>query len=311
MEEHLNTAPSSVEEKEARQLALQSAEYAQVKARNLAFMDMTRFKTMEVMAQTFINSGAMPSGWNAHKCIVAFQAAYERGMYPVEAVNSFAFINGKITLYGDIVIARVLNAGHKIQWGIYTDENGVVQKMPCSATQASVTITRGDNGETLSAHMTMEDAQARKLNWDNKNGCIKAPWVAAPDNMLKFKVFTMVQRFLVPDATMNMPVKEEVEADMTIEATEIVPKQTISADGNKPLEETLAVVEEEKPADEPKKTKGRAKKEKVVEVEATVTEEPQGIEHDDDRYTRLVQEELSGKTLSDEDKKWLNSRTTA
>jgi len=308
-QENLDTAPSSAEEKEARQLAIQSHEFAKVKARNLEFMDMTRFKNMEMMAQTFVSSGALPSGWNAAKVVVAFQAAYERGMYPVEAINSFAFVNGKISLYGELVIGKVLQQGHEITWGEYIDEAGEVKKMICTDKQASVTIRRGDNGKVLSAHMTREEAHTRKLDWDSKNNCMKGPWVNAPDNMLKFKVFSMVQKFLVPDATMNLPIKEELEADLVIDA-EVTPPSG-NAIGNKPLSEAIAASDEKiievdvTPKEKPPK---RTKKEKADEA---VAEEAQEVEHDDDKYTRLVQEELSGKALSAEDKKWLNSRSAA
>lgn len=156
------------------------------------------WRTMTIVAQTFVQSGAMPKSMDTvPKVIVALQAGKEAGMQPLEAINSFYFVNGKVNIYGEMAIAQVLRAGHKIKWG------------ECNATTASLTITRGDSGESMSATFTMEMARARGLTSNQV-------YTKYPENMLKFKAFNSIAKFFVADALHGVPIKEIEEAE-TIE----------------------------------------------------------------------------------------------
>ncbi len=172
---------------------------AAAEAKSLEFMNPKRWKAMEVMAQTFIQAGALPSTIkNAGQLIMVFQAGYERGMQPLESIDSFYFVNGKLTMYGDMAIAQVLKAGHSIKWGT------------CDATTATVTITRGDTKEAQTATFTMAQAQTRKLAYDS-SGKVKDVWHKFPENMLRFKAFSLVAKFHVPDALRGTAIKEDIE----------------------------------------------------------------------------------------------------
>src|SRR5581483_10879957 len=106
--------------------------------RSLEFMNPKRWQAMDVMARAFIQSGALPSTIdNAPKMIMVFQAGYEAGLQPIEALNSFYFVKGKLTIFGELKIAQVIKAGHKLTWG------------KCDDQAATLTITRGDNGESM------------------------------------------------------------------------------------------------------------------------------------------------------------------
>lgn len=254
----VDTAPTDTEEKEARALALGSPEYAKIKAKNLDFMDMVRWNTMQKMAQSFVQAGALPAAMNnANKVVMALQAGYEAGLKPIEALNSFYFVNGKIAMYGETVIRQVIRAGHKVKWG------------KCDGDSAEVTITRGDTGEAMTSSFTL--AQARERGFLDKDG----PWKKYPENMLKFRAFSMTAKFICPDALMGINIGEEIEAEVItqdgnrepIKATvHAAPSRPATGGTRKPLKDVLAETDtqEEKPADEPEKAdkpaKGRKKK---------------------------------------------------
>ena len=168
---------------------------AAAEAKSLEFMNPKRWQVMEYMAKTFVNSGALPKSIDsAPKLIMVFQAGYEAGLQPLEALNSFYFVNGKLAMYGDTVISQVKKAGHKVIWG------------DCNEKTATVTIERGDTGEKMTQTFTMDMAKER--------GYTSNPiYQKYPENMLKFRVFGMTAKFIVPDALHGIPIKEDLESD--------------------------------------------------------------------------------------------------
>jgi hypothetical protein len=174
-----------------------SSEYvAKAEAKSLEFMNPKRWQVMKFMAESFIQSGALPSTIkNAPQLIMVFQAGYEAGLQPLEALNSFYFVNGKLSMYGETVIAQIIKAGHEVIWG------------ECNDKTATVTIKRGDTGKEMSATFTMEMARTR--------GLLKNPvYTTSPDNMLKFKAVGMVAKFIVPDALHGIQIKEDLEGNI-------------------------------------------------------------------------------------------------
>jgi len=157
------------------------------------------WRTMTIVAQTFVQSGAMPKSMDTvPKVIVALQAGKEAGMQPLEAINSYYFVNGKVNIYGQMAIAQVLKAGHRIKWGVCDDKT------------ATITIIRGDNQEEMSATFTMEMAKARGLT-------ANAVYAKYPENMLKFKAFYQVANFHCPEALHGVKIKEISEAEDVVE----------------------------------------------------------------------------------------------
>ncbi len=222
-----------------------SAEYiAKAEAKSLEFMNPKRWQVMEFMAKTFVNSGALPKSIDsAAKLIMVFQAGYEAGLQPLEALNSFYFVNGKLSMYGDTVISQVKKAGHKISWG------------DCNDKSATVTIERGDTGEKMTSTFTMEMAKER--------GYTSNPiYLKYPENMLKFRAFGMTAKFIVPDALHGIPIKEDLEGEV-VEVTPVSPKAEAKKGAKKattadvPTHQSLeeALEQPEKPEEEIKDEK--------------------------------------------------------
>lgn len=250
----VDTSLTQEEDRTARAMVVSSQEYAEVKARNLAFMDPVRWVTMQKMAQAFVQAGALPSTMSAPKVVMALQAGFEAGLKPIEAINSFYFVNGKIAMYGEAVIRQVIRAGHKVTWGIYLAPDGSEVKAPCDEKQASVTIERKDTKERMGALFTIKQAQERGF-------LSKDTWKKYPENMLKFRAFSMVAKFITPDALMGLQIGEELEGEIiNADGTRESVKASYTAQpvraSHKPLADVLA-----EPEPEPvKDTEGKSEK---------------------------------------------------
>lgn len=176
--------------------------YRAAEAKSLEWMNPKRWQVMQAMATTFINSGAVPASiTNAAQMIMVFQAGYEAGMQPVEALNAFYIVNGKITMYGDAVTSQIIKAGHVVEWG------------ECDGEKAEVTITRGDNGKSMTGKFTLDMARNKGLFTTAKGG-ENVFWKKYPENMLKYKALGLIVDFIVPDALRGVSVKEVIEADL-------------------------------------------------------------------------------------------------
>lgn len=163
------------------------------------FPSKEQWNTLELITKTFIAAGATPKGIDtAPKMMVVLQAAREIGLSPIEGLNSLYFVNGKVAMYGEATPLQVMRAGHKISWG------------ECNATTATVTITRGDTGESMTNTFTMAQAQER--------GYTSNPiYKKFPENMLKWRVLSMTAKFICPDALKGIGIKEDMEAEVVEE----------------------------------------------------------------------------------------------
>ena len=212
--------------------------YRAAEAKSLEFMNPKRWQVMQAMAQTFISSGAVPDSIkNTAQMIMVFQAGYEAGMQPLEALNAFYIVNGKITMYGDAVTSQVIKHGHTVEWG------------ECDENTAEVTITRGDNKKSMTGTFTIERAIERGLT-QYSDGRPNVFWKKYPANMLKYKALGEIVDFIVPDALHGAPIKENIEADIDpviatvtqpkmVPAAAAEPAKAVSAESRPSLQEAL------------------------------------------------------------------------
>lgn len=160
------------------------------------FPTQAEWNTLNIIATTLKAGGVLPKGIDTvQKMVVILQAGRELNLAPIEALNSLYFVNGKIAMYGEVVPNQVLRAGHIIDWGL------------CNAETATVTITRGDTGKSMTTTFTMQQARER--------GYTSNPvYQKYPENMLKWRVLGMTVKFLCPDALRGIGIKEEMEAEV-------------------------------------------------------------------------------------------------
>lgn len=200
--------------KTANEIKVHESVAIEAHTESFKFMNKERWQLIELMAKSFLQARALPQSLdNAPKVAMVLQAGFESGLKPIQSINSFYFVNGKLAMYGDVAIQQVIKAGHTVKWGVYTDDDGVEQKMPCTEKQASVTIIRGDNQETMSAHLTLVEAKANGVYKDT------APWRSYTGNMLKYRVFSRVSHFLTPDALNGIAIGDVKDDSVVVEKT--------------------------------------------------------------------------------------------
>ena len=194
----------------------------EAESKALEWMNPKRWSMMEVMSKVWMNSGAIPSTIkNAPQLMMVLQAGYEAGLQPLESLAAYYFVNGRLTMYGEAVISQVVRAGHIVQWG------------ECNAQTATVKITRKDNGANFEQTFTIDQARSRGLAG-------KDVWIKFPESMLRYRVFGMVARFIVPDALHGIQIKEEIEA---VEVEQEVKDEVANVDKPadiKPIEPNIA-----------------------------------------------------------------------
>lgn len=160
------------------------------------FPTQAEWNTMNIIAKTLKEGGVLPKGIDTlQKMVVALQAGREIGLQPIEALNSLYFVNGKVAMYGEAVPMQIIRAGHDVEWG------------ECNEKTATVTITRGDNGRSMTTTFTMEQAKERGYT---KNDLYRT----FPENMLKWRALSMTAKFICPDALRGIGIKEEMEAEV-------------------------------------------------------------------------------------------------
>lgn len=247
------------------------------KSQSYKFMNPERWGIMQKMAETFITSGALPTTVkNAAQLIMVMQAGFEAGLQPIEALNAFYIVNGKISMYGEAVIAQVLKAGHMVDWG------------ECSDTTATVKITRGDNGSSISQTFTMIQAE--------KRGLTKNPvYQRFPENMLRFKAFGVAARFLVPDALRGISIKEDIEGSFEAiqeirnsKRPKVAKDQAVAVE-HAPLADAIEATPEPEAKPEIKKPEAKGGFDDVMSMTDV---------SDKRKAEMLVEQELQGKKLS-------------
>lgn len=63
------------------------------------------------MAEAIIQSGMAPKGDNAQAVVVKMQAGMELGMTPVQSMQSFVVVNGRLTMYGEAALGKIRASG--------------------------------------------------------------------------------------------------------------------------------------------------------------------------------------------------------
>lgn len=157
-------------EEEKQKIQLQKA--ALVATEQTSFFNPVVYGQMKQMATDFIASKAVPRGIeNAEQLIMVFQAGFEMGMKPVEAMNSLYIVNGKITTWGPAVVRRLRSFG----WVISYEETD---------TSCKATVTNGK--ETYTEEFTFEMAEKSGYTKD-RSGNLKVGWIAGANRKLKLR----------------------------------------------------------------------------------------------------------------------------
>jgi len=168
-----------------------------------AFIDPVALQQMDGLAKQLITSGALPSSIkNAAQMMMVMMAGYEAGMTPMESINSYYIVNGKVTIWGDAVIRQLRRHGWQIEW--------------VESTDVVATVKINDGKQTHEESYTIEDAKVSGLVG-------KGTWKQYPKEMLRHKAIGRAVRFTCPEVLGGFYLKEElddVDAPVSITATD-------------------------------------------------------------------------------------------
>lgn len=164
-------APSPAPTLDERKIDIQIRKAEMVATEQTSFFNPIVYAQMKQMATDFIASQAIPKGIsNAEQLIMVFQAGYEMGMKPVEAMNSLYIVNGKITLWGPAVLRRLRNFGYAVSYDESPDT--------CTAT-----VSKGE--ERYSDTFTFE--MAEKSGYTKGRDGLKIGWIQGANRVLKLR----------------------------------------------------------------------------------------------------------------------------
>lgn len=192
----------------------------QEKENKVNFFNKDRWNGWQIMADTFVKSGALPATDNSATIMMKIQAGYEMGMNPLEAIKSFYFVKGVMSIFGAATTKRLTDHGWKITY--QEDIN------KCTAT------IKRDN-EEYSDTLTFQDAE--KSHWTTANGILKAGWFEGANRKMKLRygVLSMLIKTHVPEvlgsavdivevAEDTVPVIQGEEVDKLLLDTESIDK---------------------------------------------------------------------------------------
>lgn len=149
------------------------------------------------LSQALAMSGLAPRGMDKpEQIMVAIIAGAELGLAPFQALQSFAVINGRPTLWGDGLMAVARSQGVQVREWI--EGQGDESEAFCE-------VTRPDTGEQITRAFSVVDA--RKASLWGKQG----PWQSYPRRMLGMRARAFALRDGCADMLRGFQVREEVE----------------------------------------------------------------------------------------------------
>lgn len=162
------------------------------------------------VAQAIAASGLAPASLSRpEQVMVAIMAGAELGLAPFQALQSFAVINGKPTLWGDGLMAVARAQG--VQVKEWMEGEGDQRVAWCE-------VTRPDSGEVILRKFSVDDAKRAGL-W-GKAG----PWTQYPQRMMPMRARAWALRDGCADMLRGFQVREEVEDHEP--AREVGPRRT-------------------------------------------------------------------------------------
>lgn len=169
------------------------------------FMNPVALQQIEQLSQKLIGSQALPNTIkNGSQLAMVLMAGYESGMTPMESINSYYIVNGKVTIWGQALIRQLRKGGWSIEWNESTED------------KATVTIKKGRDKATET--YTFDEAVSAGLT-------SKDTWKKYPTEMLRHKAIARAVRFTCPEVLNGHYVTEEIDADARVVDVTSQPEQ--------------------------------------------------------------------------------------
>jgi hypothetical protein len=225
----------------------------------LAHFAPTNFTELQSFAEYASRSGLVPKDYvgKPSNIVIAVMKGAEIGFTPMQALDAYAIINGRATMWGDALVALV--RGNSICEYIRETIDG-------TGDQRTATCRAKRRGEDEEIVRTFSVAQARAARLWGKQG----PWTEYSDRMLQMRARGFTLRDAFADVLRGTAMAEEVadypseEPDATTTAIAAAPTRTEGVKGAlaqrvaaaQPVEPTKpeadeAVIADVQPAEEP------------------------------------------------------------
>lgn len=152
-------------------------------------------------AKLIAHSGFVPKQFdgNPGAVLVAVQMGAEIGLSPMAALQNIAVINGRPSIYGDAMLAVVVD--HKDFGGIKEDDLPEISKKG----SATCVLKRKGFENPVTSTYTVE--LAKKAGLWGKQG----PWTNYPERMLKMRARAFAIRDMYPDVIRGLSMAEEAQ----------------------------------------------------------------------------------------------------
>lgn len=189
------------------------------------------------MAELICKTDMVPKDFknNHANTVVAIQLGMEVGLYPMQALQNIAVINGRPCVWGDAQLALVRASG-LMEW---MKESGDNEYATCE-------VKRYGDPNIVSQTFRKNDAERAGL-W-GKSG----PWKQYPKRMLQMRARSFALRDLFPDVLKGLHSREEAEDIIDIESTPVEEKKVHDITSSKEEKPNLDILKgtsekEEKP----------------------------------------------------------------
>lgn len=205
METQTQTTPATPPaQNETKAVATRPAAPIAVGSRGLA---LTSFDDVWRFASTVVQSGLAPKGLTTVASVfVATVNGMELGIPHFAAVANTAVINGRPTLWGDIVLGLVRSSGELERIREWWELNGKrVDRIPAvlDDTLTAVCEVKRSGAEPVVATFSVAQAKRAKL-WEKEG-----PWSQYPERMLKSRARTFALRDEFGDVLKGVRIAEE------------------------------------------------------------------------------------------------------
>jgi len=142
-------------------------------------------------AQLAKKSGIIPPQINEHQAMAVVQVGREMGLQPFQSLMNMTFINGRLTLSAELMLALAKSKGVKVK--------------ELKETKDGCTVTLELNGETATRGFTKDDAEmAGLLGKDN--------WRKYKQDMYFARAMKRALRALSPHITLGLLLADEAES---------------------------------------------------------------------------------------------------
>jgi len=132
------------------------------------------FDEMWRFSQMVAKSGLAPQALKSpEQIMVALQQGMELGLMPMQALRGIAVVNGRPTMWGEVMLGLVRSRGHRFrEWIEHDNQEGET---------AYCELTRADTGEKIVGQFSWQEAVHAGLS--TKSG----PWKQYPRRMLMWR----------------------------------------------------------------------------------------------------------------------------